>query len=140
MELLKKENIFIDKKFNNNEEVIDFIGDIFYKQGYTKEEYKEGMKLKEKEFCTNIGNGVAIPHGTNDSKEYINESGIVVITIKNGILWGEEKAYLVIGIAGVDDEHIEILSNIAIKVADKSFVDTLVSTDDVDLLYNTFIN
>lgn len=138
--MLKKENVFLNEDFKNYNEVIEFIGDVFYKQGYTDEKYTEGMKLKEKEFCTNIGNGVAIPHGTNDSKKYIKKSGIVVVILKDGVQWGNEKAYLVIGIAGVEDEHIEILSNIAVKIADKSVVDKIVENGNQEDIYKFLVN
>ncbi len=48
----------------------------------------------------------------------ILSSGIVILQFPNGIDFDGEKAYLLIGIAGVGDEHLEILSNIAVVLDD----------------------
>ena len=70
------------------------------------------MVDRENMVSTYMGMGVAIPHGTSNAKETVKKSGIVVMQYPEGVDFGDEKAYLVIGIAGVGDEHLEILGNI----------------------------
>ena len=53
-------------------------------------------------------------YGTSDAKETVKKSGIVVMQYPEGVDFGDEKAYLVIGIAGVGDEHLEILGNLSL--------------------------
>jgi len=85
------------------------------KNGYVQREYIEGMIKRENNISSYIGNGVAIPHGMPEYKKYINKSGIVVIQYPEGIDFGRNNiAYIVIGIAGKNDEHVDILSSIAI--------------------------
>ena len=73
-------------------------------------------------------------------KKNIKKTGMVVLQFPNGVMFDEDLAYLVIGIAGVGDEHLQILSNIAIAIEgeDDNITDKLKSTDDVDYIYNLF--
>ena len=63
--------------------------------------------------------GVAIPHGENDVKSSIIKSGITFIQLRDGVCFGEDMAYLIVGIAGVGDDHIKILSNLAEIIGDE---------------------
>lgn len=127
--ILLKENILLNLKSMTKEEAITTAGNLLVKNGYVKENYVKSMLEKEKTCNTYIGNGIAIPHGTNDSKNEIIKSGIVILQFKKGIDYGDDKAYLVIGIAGVNDEHIEILSKIAIAIEDMNTVNKIIDSN-----------
>lgn len=107
--------------------------------GYVNENYIEGMLERELTFSTNMGNCIALPHGTNNVKKEVLASGIAVLTFPEGTDWGGEDVKLVIGIAGVGDEHLEILANIATKLVSMEEVDKLVNGNSVDLIYDTFM-
>ncbi len=76
------------------------------------------MLERESKVSTYMGNFIAIPHGTEEAKTAINTSGISVVQVPNGINFGtddkEKLVTVVIGIAGAGDEHLEILSQIAV--------------------------
>ena len=84
-----------------------------------KEDYIDGMLRRESLVSTYIGMGVAIPHGENDVKSSIIKSGITFIQLRDGVCFGEDMAYLIVGIAGVGDDHIKILSNLAEIIGDE---------------------
>ena len=114
--ILETKNIFINQKPANKEDIIRKIGDIFSSQGYTNEYYTQAMLDKEKVFNTYIGNGVAIPHGIEEAKKHIKKTGLVLMTIPEGQDWGgSEKARVIIGIAAVGDEHLNVLQKIAME-------------------------
>lgn len=46
--------------------------------------------------------------------------------------WGEEKAYLVFGIAGAGGEHLQVLANVARALEDEEVVERMRTTTDVD--------
>jgi PTS system mannitol-specific IIA component len=72
------------------------------------------MLEREEMLTTYLGNGVAIPHGTNDSKQWIKSTGISIVQVPSGVDFGDGNiAYVIIGIAGKGDEHLEILSKLA---------------------------
>jgi len=138
--ILLKENILLNLKPMSKEEAIITAGRLLVEKGYVKESYVEGMLEREKVYNTYIGNKVAIPHGTNASKNEILKSGIVVLQFKEGIDYGDDKAYLVIGIAGVNDEHLEILSSIAITIEDINTVDKIINSDSRTEIYNILLS
>lgn len=126
MEILIKENIVLNVGTVSKFEAIENAGKLLVKNGYVNENYIEGMKARENEVSTFMGNGVAIPHGMNEYKKQIKRSGIVIFQYPNGVDFGEgNTAYIVIGIAGLGDDHIEILSKIALTVQYEENVERL---------------
>lgn len=68
----------------------------------------------------------------------MRNQGIVVLQYPDGVVFGDDLAYLVIGIAGVGDDHLEILSNIATSLEDETLVDKLKNTSDKFEILKTF--
>lgn len=138
MELLQKKNIILGCKPKEKESVIQEVGRMLYNSGYVEEDYIIGMLERENTFSTNIGNGIAIPHGVEASKQNIKISGLSVMVFPEGTMWNDEPVYIVIGIAAVGDEHLDILANIADKLSDMEAVKKLIFSD-VDTIYNIFM-
>ena len=107
--VLKKEGIKTGLKSVDKETAIRAAGQLLCDLGFANEDYIQAMVDRENMVSTYMGMGVAIPHGTSNAKETVKKSGIVVMQYPEGVDFGDEKAYLVIGIAGVGDEHLEIL-------------------------------
>lgn len=82
-----------------------------------------------------MGNEIAMPHGVEEAKKEIKNSGIAVMIFPNGTDWEPEQVKVVIGIAGVGEEHLTILSNIAIKLSTPEDIERMVNAD-VDEIYN----
>jgi phosphocarrier protein FPr len=110
-------------------------GSLLNENGYTEKAYTESMLKREKEASTYIGNGIAIPHGSLADKDYIKKTGVVFLQFKNGVQWDDANiAYIVIGIAAKNDEHISILANITNIVQNKYIAELLRTTDDVNVV------
>lgn len=113
--VLSEENVLLNVKSESQNEAIKRVGNLLVQNGYVEKEYIDGMIARNDEISTYIGNGVAIPHGMNQYIKYIKKSGIVIAQYPDGVDFGEgNTAYLVIGIAGKNDDHMAILSRIAI--------------------------
>ena len=138
LSVLSEKNILLGLKSETKEEAIERAGKLLVSRGYVKEEYIDAMQERERVVSTYIGMGVAIPHGIGEAKRQIEASGIVVLQYPEGVNFGEELAYLVIGIAGVGDEHLEILSNIAISLEDLELVDRLSKTENKKDILDVF--
>ena len=136
--ILNKNNIVLGLESVSKEEAIKRAGEILAKEGYVKEEYIQAMLEREEIVSTYIGMGVAIPHGVGEAKKEVKKSGIAVLQYPNGIKFGDEVAYLVVGIAGVGDEHLTILSNIAMLLEDEGLVEKLRKTYDVNDILKVF--
>lgn len=132
--ILNENNVVLGLESVSKEEAIKMAGKKLVENGYVSESYIDAMLEREKLMTTFMGMGVAIPHGVNEAKKDIKASGIVILQFPNGVEFDGEKAYLIIGIAGVGDEHLEILSNIA-TVLDDELTERLKDTNSkIDLL------
>lgn len=136
--ILKKEGIKTGLKSVDKETAIRAAGQLLCDLGFANEDYIQAMVDRENMVSTYMGMGVAIPHGTSNAKETVKKSGIVVMQYPEGVDFGDEKAYLVIGIAGVGDEHLEILGNIVASLEDEELLETLKKNADVDTIMKTF--
>ena len=133
-ELLLRENIRVNCKADTQEQVIRQVGQMLVDSGYVKQSYVDGMVEREKTFSTFMGNGLALPHGVEAAKKEIKSSGIAVMTFPEGTDWDGNKVNVVIGIAGVGEEHLDILSVIADKMMDETAAEKL-AIGDVDTVY-----
>ena len=136
--ILKSDNIILGLKSESKEEAIERAGKMIVKEGYVNNNYIAAMQEREKIVSTYIGMGIAIPHGVGEAKKEVKESGIVVLQYPDGVVFGDDLAYLVIGIAGVGDDHLEILSNIATSLEDETLVDKLKNTNNKFEILQTF--
>ena len=125
--VLRIENIRMNEHFDSKYDAIRMAGELLVKGGYVSEHYVEEMIKREDLSTTYIGNDIAIPHGTESAKNDVLESGISVIQVPEGVDFNGEKARVVFGIAGKDNTHLEILSNIAIFCSDMDNVEKIVA-------------
>ncbi len=130
--VLIRDGIKLGQKPVSKEEAIQAAGELLEKLGYVDGTYVDAMQEREKLVTTYMGMGVAIPHGTTQAKNTVKKSGIVFLQYPDGVDFGEEKAQLVFGIAGVGDEHLDLLANICTMLEDEARLETLKTTDDAD--------
>lgn len=118
-ELLYRENIRVNCTADTKENIIRQVGQMLVDSGYVEQPYVEAMLEREQSFSTFMGNRLALPHGVEEAKKEIKASGIAVMTFPEGIDWEGNLVHVVIGIAGVGEEHLQILSVIADKMLDE---------------------
>ena len=129
----------MNQVIKTREEAIRLTGKLLVDRGYVQQTYIEKMLEREEMTSTYIGNLVAIPHGTDEGKKEILESGIVIIQIPNGVDFGDGSIVkLIFGIAGKGDEHLDILSNIAIVVSDITNVHKIVKATSARDVFDYF--
>ncbi|MDI9590041.1 MAG: PTS mannitol transporter subunit IICBA [Acidobacteriota bacterium] len=118
----------------SKEEAIRASGELLMAHDAVDAGYIDAMLERERVQSVYMGMGVAIPHGTNQAKESVKKTCVTLHQYPNGIDWGEEKAYLVFGIAGVGGEHLQVLANVARALEDEDVVERMRTTDDIDWL------
>ena len=141
--LLEKKNIVLNCKSVTPEEAIKAVGKMMMDSGYAEQGYVDGMLVKKGSVA--IGSHVAIPHGTNESREFIRKTGLVVMTYPDGIDWSaedddaedreEHQVRLVVGIASTGEDHMDILGRIVEVAGSSEDTDKLVDNATVDQLY-----
>lgn len=132
--VLKREGILTGLPSTDKESAIRAAGALLAKLGYVDDTYADAMVERENMVSTYMGMGVAIPHGTSQKKGTVKKSGVVLLQYPEGVDFGEEKAYLVFGIAGVGDEHLDLLGNVCNVLEDEEALEAMKTSSDVDFL------
>lgn len=139
-EVLAKDNILTGLKTESKDDAILRAGHLLEQKGYVRKGYAEAMLKRENASTTYMGMGIAIPHGTDEAKKDIIRSGIVILQYPEGVDFEDEKAYLIAGIAGKGDEHIEILASLGETFEDEDKLKALMSAEDPNIIYNILNN
>jgi mannitol PTS system EIIA component len=110
-------------------------GQILVDAGAVSPAYVDAMFEREKSVSTYMGNYLAIPHGTNESKDTINRSALSVVRYDSPIDWGGNEVRFAVGVAGVEGGHLEILNKIAIVFSDEDEVQKLIAAASAEEVY-----
>ena len=138
-EILTPRTVELGASLSSRDEAIQRAGALLVENGNVDERYVDSMFEREKSVSTYMGNAVAIPHGTNDSKQWVERSGLSIITVPEGVEYGDgDVAKLVIGIAGKGDDHLDILSRISIVVSEEENVEKIVQAETKEELLAIF--
>lgn len=135
MSVLTLDRVRIHSDGATQDAALQEAADILVAAGAVTPAYLDAMRQREETVSTYMGNGLAIPHGTNDAKDAILGSALSVVRYDGGVDWAGEQATFVIGIAGRGDEHLEILSQIAILFSDEDDVAKLNAAQTPDELF-----
>lgn len=127
LELLYPENVRVGCKADAKENVIRAVGQMLVDSGYVNPSYVDAMVKREETFSTFMGNELALPHGVEEAKKEVKASGIAVMVFPEGTDWGGETVKVVVGIAGVGEEHLQILSAIAELVLEEGSMEKIIS-------------
>ncbi len=133
--VLEPTDIHLGCKADSMDEAIEFVGRHLVENGSVSEAYIEGMKKRETVVSTFLGNGVALPHGVLESKEYIVRTGLAVAQYPDGVDWKQGTARLVVGLAAVGDDHVAVLSQLAEVLQDEELCELLSTTTDAALVH-----
>lgn len=131
-QIMVRDGVRLNQHPVSKEEAIQAAGELLLELGYVDRIYVDAMQERERRVSTYMGMGVAIPHGTSEAKNTVKKTGIVLIQYPEGVDFGDEKAQLVFGIAGIGDEHLELLGKICEMLEDEEVLETFKTTNDVD--------
>lgn len=136
-EILTPELISAAGTATTREEAIQEAGDLLVKAGAVTVDYVDAMHERERTVSTYMGNFLAIPHGTNDAKETILRSALSLVRYASPIDWNGkgQDVRVVVGIAGVGNEHLGILSKIAVIFSDMDEAQKVIDSTTVEELY-----
>jgi phosphocarrier protein FPr len=132
---LSQQDIHLGAAAGDKQEAIRQVAAALTQAGRVSEGYVDGMLARELQTSTYLGNGIAIPHGTTDTRDLVLDTGVQVFQFPQGIAWGEgQTAYVVIGIAARSDEHLGLLRQLTHVLSDDSVADRLAKTDSAEEL------
>ncbi|WP_217562403.1 PTS sugar transporter subunit IIA [Paenibacillus sp. GbtcB18] len=139
MSILAADKVKLNVKVTDKYEAIRIVGQMLVDAGHVPAEYIGKMIEREDDLSTYLGEGLALPHGTSDSKHMVQSTGMSIAIVPDGIDFGAgEPAYLVIGIAASGHEHMEILTNVAELVSDENTMKQILDADTPEKLIEIF--
>jgi len=136
--VLLRESVILAGKARDRDSAIDEAGQLLLDRGAVDMSYVHAMHEREESVSTYMGSFLAIPHGTNDAKEHIVHSAVSIIRYPEGIDWGGKQVKFVVGVAGINNEHLHILSSIAKIFTNKAQVAQLEEATTVEEVLELF--
>lgn len=119
---------------SSREEAVRLCGELLHTLGAVQEQYVDAMWERENIISSYMGEGVALPHGTDASRQYVNFAQLVFVRFAEPVSWDGELVKLCIGIAAKGDEHGGLLGNLAEKLLDEESYKTLLETTSTTAL------
>lgn len=136
--VLSRDSIILSGVATTRDDAITEAGALLLARGAVNPDYVKSMHTREESVSTYMGNFLAIPHGTNEAKGDIAHSAVSIIRFPQGIDWNGKEVKFVVGVAGVNNEHLAILSSIARVFTDKTQVARLENATSVDEILDIF--
>jgi PTS system mannitol-specific IIC component len=131
-EVLSRDSIVLGGSARTRDEAITEAGQLLLAAGAVDASYVDAMHERERSVSTHMGNGLAIPHGTNEAKGAIHRSALSFVRYDDGIDWNGKRADFVVGIAGAGDDHLALLRSLAMVFADDALVARLRAATSAD--------
>lgn len=137
-DILVPDSVILSGTATTRDAAIDEAGMLLLERGAVDEGYITAMHEREESVSTYMGSYLAIPHGTNAAKDHIRKSAVSVIRYPNGIDWNGKQVKFVVGVAGLNNEHLHILSSIAKVFTSNAQVAQLEAATTVDEVLELF--
>jgi len=139
MSILSTNKVKLNAKVNDKYEAIRIAGELLVQAGHAEASYVESMIERENTLSTYMGGGLAIPHGTNEAKGKIKSTGLSIVQIPDGVDFGDgEIAHVVIGIAAIGDDHMDILTSVAMVCSDDENLERIIKAETAEQLIEIF--
>jgi mannitol/fructose-specific phosphotransferase system IIA component len=111
--LLPPEGIRLGLRASDRFDAVRQSGQVLVEIGAVEPPYVEAMLERERQISTSLGEGFAIPHGTDESRRWIRETMLSFLQFPEGVEWDDDTVTVCVGIAAVGDEHVGVLANLA---------------------------
>lgn len=139
MSILSTNKVKLNAKPKDKFEAIRLAGQLLVDAGHVTAAYIDKMIEREQTLSTFMGNGLAIPHGTQDSKSLIISTGLSIVQIPDGVDFGDgETANLVIGIAAAGNDHLDILTNVAMICSEDENIEQIMQASTPEAMVKIF--
>jgi PTS system mannitol-specific IIA component len=111
--LLQPQAIRLEGRAIERFEAVREAGEILVEIGAVEPPYVEAMLERERQISTYVGEGFALPHGTDASRVWIRRSALAYLRFPHGVDWGGEKVFVCLALAVHGEEHLGVLSRLA---------------------------
>lgn len=134
-EVLPREGIRVGLKAADRWDAVRQCGAVLEELGAVEDGYAAAMLERERSVSTFVGEGVAIPHGTSQSRSLVRRTALAVLQFPAGVDWGGQSVTTCVAIAAKGDEHISVLSALALLLLEPDQAEKLRASADPDEIY-----
>lgn len=107
---LNAQHIHMHQAAADKPAALALLGEVLVADGLVAPGYLDGLRAREAQGSTFLGQGIAIPHGTPETRDQVFTTGVRLLHFPDGVDWGNgQQVYLAIGIAARSDEHLRLL-------------------------------
>ena len=128
--LIQSAGVHLSATASSPEEAVRLCGQKLLELGAVDQKYVDAMWEREQAFSSAIGFGLAIPHGTDQAREWVKFDQLVFIRFEKPVDWQGEEVKMCVGIAAQGDNHMDILGNLAELIQDPGSEKTLLESND----------
>ncbi|MFW6638746.1 PTS sugar transporter subunit IIA [Nocardiopsis algeriensis] len=111
--VLTEEAVRLGRTAADRADAVSQCGELLLELGAVDPGYLPAMHEREASVSTFLGEGVAIPHGTDPSRKFVKRTALAVLQFPDGVDWGGSTVYVAIGIAASGEEHLGVLTALA---------------------------
>src|ERR671914_1452418 len=111
--LLPPDGIRLGLQASDRFDAVRQAGQVLVEVGAVEAPYVDAMLERERQISTSLGEGFAIPHGTDESRKWIRETRLAFLQFPDGVDWGDDTVIVCVGIAALGDEHVGLLARLA---------------------------
>lgn len=131
--LLAADQVRLDVVAAGRDDAINIAGRLLVEAGAIDEPYIAAMHEREASMSSYMGEGFALPHGTDESRRHVRRAAVAFLQFAEPVEWEDgEYAHAALAIAATSDEHIGVLAALARVLSDEAKAERLRTTDDVD--------
>jgi len=126
------QQVALDAQVTTKDEVLGLISQNLSSLGLVSGDYLDALVGREEKVSTYLINGVAIPHGVNEAKEQVIQTGVFIVQVPRGVVWNDkgDVARLIVGIAAKGQDHLKLLERLTNVVMDEAIAEQLATTTD----------
>jgi phosphocarrier protein FPr len=124
------EQIVLNAQVTTKDEALKLISQNLSSLGLVNGDYLDALVGREKMVSTYLINGVAIPHGANEAKQQVVQTGVFIVQAPQGVVWNEkgDVARLIVGIAAKGKDHLSLLERLTNAIMDEAVAEQLATT------------
>ncbi|WP_152220543.1 phosphoenolpyruvate--protein phosphotransferase [Pseudomonas sp. SCB32] len=116
---LNAQQVRMDQRAADKQAALALLGAALEDDGLVAAGYLAGLQAREAQGSTYLGQGIAIPHGTPDTRHLVQRTGVRLMHFPEGVAWGDgQVVHLAIGIAAKSDEHLRLLQLLTVALGD----------------------
>ena len=128
--LVSPQQILLNAQVTTKDDALELISQNLSSLGLVRGDYLDALTAREEKVSTYLINGVAIPHGVNEAKEQVIQTGVFIVQAPQGVVWNDkgEVARLIVGIAAKGKDHLSLLQRLTNVVMDAAVAEQLATT------------